>query len=111
VTTRDPPLLSERDGEGYASDLGQAGNKIFLQRGLDEALVWSGRSQPLVLVALHPAASAAVIAGHGHQIARGNFRVPVRGARIHAGSGAEMPIMPEAPLRAAGAHDQADGDA
>src|ERR1700694_2532416 len=35
VTTRDPPLLSERDGDGYRSDLGQARNEIFLQRGLD----------------------------------------------------------------------------
>src|SRR6266478_2919292 len=35
VTTRDPPLLSERDGDGYRSDLGQAGTKIFLQKGLD----------------------------------------------------------------------------
>src|SRR5713226_9255307 len=35
VTTRDPPLLSRRDGEGYASDLGQAGTEIFLRKGLD----------------------------------------------------------------------------
>src|ERR1700676_4187208 len=30
VTTRDPPLLSRRDGEGFRSDLGQARRKIFL---------------------------------------------------------------------------------
>jgi hypothetical protein len=35
VTTRDPPLLSRRDGEGFRSDLGQARRKIFLQKGLD----------------------------------------------------------------------------
>src|SRR5882724_11631079 len=35
VTTRDPPLLSERDIEGYASDLGQAETEIFLRKGLD----------------------------------------------------------------------------
>src|SRR5229473_3860977 len=32
---RDPPLLSERDGEGFKSDLGQAGTEIFLKMGLD----------------------------------------------------------------------------
>src|SRR5713226_8840867 len=35
VTTRDPPLLSRRDGEGFRSDLGQDGTEIFLQMGLD----------------------------------------------------------------------------
>src|SRR6266478_5708006 len=35
VTTRDPPLLSERDGHGYRSDLGQAGTEIFFKMGLD----------------------------------------------------------------------------
>src|SRR5438552_18362687 len=39
VTTRDRPLLSRRDGEGYASDLGQPRREIFLQRGLDRNLV------------------------------------------------------------------------
>ncbi len=34
-----------------------------------------------------------------------------RYADLETGSGAEMPVMPEGPLRAAGAHDQADGDA
>src|SRR6202790_5772733 len=29
------PLLSERDGNGYASDLGRAKTEIFLQKGLD----------------------------------------------------------------------------
>src|SRR5437868_8799897 len=37
VTTRDPPLLSRRDGEGYAADLGQPRTEIFLQTGLDRA--------------------------------------------------------------------------
>src|SRR5260370_25434638 len=41
VTTRDPPLLSERDGEGYASDLGQARTEIFFEWRIDEAMVWS----------------------------------------------------------------------
>jgi hypothetical protein len=36
VTTRDPPLLSRRDIEGYAADLGQAETEIFLQKGLDK---------------------------------------------------------------------------
>src|SRR5712664_958165 len=36
VTTRDPPLLSERDGDGYRSDLGQPRTEIFLQKGLDK---------------------------------------------------------------------------
>jgi hypothetical protein len=40
-----------RDGEGYRSDLGQARTKIFLELRIDEALVWSRRSHPLVLVA------------------------------------------------------------
>ena len=35
MTTRDPPLLSERDGEGFRSDLGQVRTEIFLQTGLD----------------------------------------------------------------------------
>src|SRR5438874_12941701 len=35
VTTRDPPLLSRRDGEGYAADLGQPRTEIFLRKGLD----------------------------------------------------------------------------
>src|SRR5882762_2408692 len=35
VTTRDPPLCVERDGEGYRSDLGQPRTEIFLQMGLD----------------------------------------------------------------------------
>ena len=39
VTTRDPPLLSRRDVEGYASDLGQAKTEIFLQKGLDRILL------------------------------------------------------------------------
>src|SRR5713226_7745324 len=34
VTTRDRPSV-ERDGEGYRSDLGQAGMEIFLRTGLD----------------------------------------------------------------------------
>jgi hypothetical protein len=34
VTTRDAPLVG-RDGEGYASDLGQAKTEIFLISGLD----------------------------------------------------------------------------
>jgi hypothetical protein len=34
-----------------------------------------------------------------------------RYADLEAGSGAEMPVMPQGPLRAAGAYDQADGDA
>jgi hypothetical protein len=38
VTTRDPPLLSERDGDGYRSDLGQPRTEIFLQMGLDRIL-------------------------------------------------------------------------
>jgi hypothetical protein len=38
VTTRDPPLLSERDGDGYRSDLGQPRTEIFLRRGLDRIL-------------------------------------------------------------------------
>jgi hypothetical protein len=33
VTTRDPPLCVERDGEGYRGDLGQARRGIFWQRG------------------------------------------------------------------------------
>jgi hypothetical protein len=28
-----------RDGESYGSDFGQAGNEIFLQKGLDSKLV------------------------------------------------------------------------
>src|ERR1700682_133405 len=39
VTTRDPPLLSERDGDGYRSDLGQRRREIFLQMGLDRILL------------------------------------------------------------------------
>jgi hypothetical protein len=34
-----------------------------------------------------------------------------RYADLEAGGRTEMPVMPEGPLRAAGAHDQADGDA
>src|ERR1700737_2735062 len=36
---RETPLCVGRDGEASKSDLGQAGTEIFLQRGLDEALV------------------------------------------------------------------------
>jgi hypothetical protein len=45
-----------RDVEGYAADLGQAKNKIFLQSRIDEALVYSWFCQPLVLVVLPRAA-------------------------------------------------------
>src|SRR6266849_4856296 len=49
---RDPPLLSERDGEGFKSDLGQAGTEILLQMGLDRQITSppvicpTGRSRP-----------------------------------------------------------------
>jgi hypothetical protein len=35
VTTRDPPLLSERDGANQWTDLGRAKTEIFLISGLD----------------------------------------------------------------------------
>src|SRR6266436_9658278 len=35
VTTRDPPLLSRRDIEGYAAGLGQAETEIFFKMGVD----------------------------------------------------------------------------
>jgi hypothetical protein len=64
--------------------------------GLDEALVWSGCCQPLVLVTLHPAANAAVTAGHEHQIARGNFRVPVAAPESTRTAPANAPGRPSA---------------
>ena len=39
VTTRDPPLLSRRDGAEKATDLGRMGSGIFLREGLDRFLV------------------------------------------------------------------------
>jgi hypothetical protein len=41
--------LSERDGDGYRSDLGQARTEIFLQKGLDRKSVIcpSGKITPL----------------------------------------------------------------
>jgi hypothetical protein len=39
------------------------------------------------------------------------FRRPRDTADLETRSGAEMPVMPEGPLRAAGAHDQADRNA
>jgi hypothetical protein len=48
-----------RDVGSYGSDLGQAGNKLFLQSHIDEALVYSRGCQPLILVALHGAAMTA----------------------------------------------------
>src|SRR6266478_7089175 len=50
------------DVEGYRSDLGQAGTEIFLQSHIDEALVYSRRCQPLVLVVL-PGSLAESVAG------------------------------------------------
>jgi hypothetical protein len=47
-----------RDGERYRFDSSQAGIEIFLQTHIDEALVWSRRRQPLILVALHGTARA-----------------------------------------------------
>jgi hypothetical protein len=35
VTTRDPPLLSRRDGTEITADLGQMKSGIFLREGLD----------------------------------------------------------------------------
>ena len=39
------------------------------------------------------------------------IRRPARYAAVETGSVAKMPVLPQGPLRAAGAHDQADGDA
>src|SRR5258705_691513 len=39
VTTRDPPLLSRRDGAERATDLGAMQSEIFLREGLDRFLV------------------------------------------------------------------------
>ena len=50
------------DVGSYGSDLGQVGNKLFLQSHIDEALVYSRRCQPLVLVVL-PGSLAESVAG------------------------------------------------
>src|SRR5438552_6645449 len=50
------------DVGSYGSDLGQVGNKLFLESHIDDALVYSRRCQPLVLVVL-PGSLAESVAG------------------------------------------------